>query len=350
MILLRSPPTLAVLFSVAFAACHCGGSFSSGTNTGSDAGVQPADSGSADASTSLGDPDAGIQSCGGQLFEATAVQPNVLIDIDWSASMEEEVAGGRNKWDIATDAVRVLTTKFDSRIRFGCMWFPGEGDNCSRGWLAVHVGDNTAAQIHKSLMPFAWGENTPLAGSLAMASEQPELADTTRANYVLLITDGQDTCDGQPVPVVQSLFDKNIKTFVVGFGSGVDPTSLSQMAISGGTAVPGNPNCYRADDQSSLEAALDLIGQSALGCDFKLTSTPPDGEKIYVYIDGMLVPRDPAKVNGWQYAPSNDRVTFYGPVCHAVAKNPAAKVTVVYGCPDDVFIENSGTFDGGMLN
>lgn len=341
---LRSPLILAVFFSSVFAACNCGGSFSSGT--GADAGGPP----SADASTSTADPDAGIQSCGGQLFEATAVQPNVLINLDWSASMEEEIAGGRNKWDIATDAVRALTTQFDSRIRFGYMWFPGEGDNCSRGWMAVQVGDNTAAQIHKSLMPFALGENTPLAGALAMASEQPALADATRANYVLLITDGQDTCDGYPVPVVQSMFNNNIKTFVVGFGSGVDPDSLSQMAISGGTAVPGNPNYYRADDQGSLEAALNLIGQSALGCDFKLTSTPPDGEKIYVYIDGMLVQRDPAKVNGWQYAASNDRVTFYGPVCHAVAKNPSAKVTVVYGCPDDVFMESSGTFDGGTLN
>ncbi|MGI5860874.1 MAG: hypothetical protein ACOX6T_02330 [Myxococcales bacterium] len=57
-----------------------------------------------------------------------------------------------------------------------------------------------------------------------------------------------------------------MKTFVIGFGSGVDPATLDQMAVAGGTARTGSARrYYEASDSASLTAAFDAIATVAAG-------------------------------------------------------------------------------------
>ena len=51
-----------------------------------------------------------------------------------------------------------------------------------------------------------------------LAATSGELTDTTRANYVLLITDGMENCGGAPVAEVEGLFSRGVRTYSVGFG------------------------------------------------------------------------------------------------------------------------------------
>lgn len=269
----------------------------------------------------------------------------MLIVLDRSGSMDDEV-DNRPKWEIATEAVKQVTARHEAEVRFGLELFPGS-NRCQPGSVMVPIGDRHAAEIAAALPSTATGSGTPIGGALQTASEAPELADPARANYVLLVTDGKENCGGDPVQVVRAMFARGVKTYVVGFGGEVDGAMLSSMALEGGTARAASPRYYQADDSASLLATMSAIAQGALGCEFELAKAPPDPSKIYVYVNGQLVPRDANRSNGWEYTAARQRITLYGATCDAVSTDPSARVSIVYGCPDDSLVEGGGGGPGG---
>ncbi len=297
--------------------------------------------------------DAGPPSCGGQKFEATATAANVLIVLDHSCSMQEVIANSQSKWDTATQAVRNVTAQNanNDKLHFGLQIFSLNPNACDPGHIDVPLAGSNAAAISSALPPAAEGNATPIGGALHVAATSGQLTDVTRANYVLLITDGMENCNGAPVAEVEGLFGRGVRTYAVGFGSDVDETRLSQMAIKGGTARATTPRYFQADNTAELQGALNAITSGAASCDFTLTSTPPNPSKLYVAVDGQFFPHDPARVAGWDYQPAGNRVTLYGPACDIVSQRPGARVTIVYGCPDDTITEigPGGRLDAGIV-
>lgn len=286
--------------------------------------------------------DGGAMSCGGELFQAAKVNSNMFIAFDKSGSMNDPI-NGVSKWNIATTAITQVTQQYQSQIQFGLMLFPaGAGNNqqCVPGPVAVTVGDQRAAQIATALGNNAPGGKTPIGGVLTSAGLVPELADAMRANYVMLVTDGTETCNGNGVTAATAnLATKGIKTFVVGFGADVDAVNLAAIATAGGTPRPGATKYYQADDAPGLLAAFNLIAQGALGCEYRLAMAPPDPAKVFVYVNGVLQNHDVTHANGWDYSPATVRITFYGGLCSLVATDATAKVSIVYGCRDDSLTE-----------
>lgn len=356
-------PTRVSLFAALVALmCACGGATQStcadgtsncadGSNPGTQDGSNNGGTDDGQNGSSMPDgggiSDGGSDSCGGELFQATRVQANFLIVLDHSGSMMSSV-GGAPKWSSAVSAVTGITQQYDGDIRFGLQLFSFASSKCSAGKIDVPVGDGNSSAISNALPSDADGSGTPIAGALEVARQSPGLADTTRSNNVLLITDGEENCNGDPVQQVEALFSAGVKTYVVGFGSSVDATMLSQMATAGGTALNGTRKYYQADDLASLQSALSQVAQGAIGCDFQLQDVPPDPSKIYVYVNGQLQTHDASKQNGWEYAESSNRLTLYGATCGVVANDANAKVSIVYGCPDGTLVEgggNGGTSD-----
>lgn len=296
--------------------------------------------------------DAGPKSCGGQKFQATPTEANVLIVLDHSGSMEETISNNRSKWETATAAVRSLTQRNagSDALRFGLQIFSLSGGSCQPGRVNVNVAPMTATAISSALPASATGNGTPLGAALHVAANSSDIADPTRANFVLLITDGMENCGGSPVAEVEGLFSRGVRTYTVGFGSDVDTNNLTQMSIKGGTARATSPRYFQADSPTELEAALGAIASGAASCDFTLINTPPNPSNLYVSVDGQFFPRDPSRVAGWDYQPQGNRVTLYGPACDVVVQRPGAKVSVIYGCPDDSLTEigPGGVLDGGL--
>ncbi|MDP2274470.1 MAG: vWA domain-containing protein [Archangium sp.] len=297
--------------------------------------------------------DAGPVSCGGQKFGSTATEANILIVLDHSCSMQELIAGSRSKWEIATAAVRNVTSQNtgNAKLRFGLQLFSLQPSMCNPGRIDVPVGPSTMNAISNALPANAEGNTTPIGAALSVAANSGQLTDATRANYVLLLADGMENCNGAPVTEVEGLFSRGVRTYSVGFGSDVDETRLTQMAIRGGTARASTPRYFQADSPTDLEAALAAIASGAASCDFTLTSTPPDASKLYVAIDGQFFPRDPARIAGWDYQAAGNRVTLYGPACDIVSQRPGARVSIIYGCPDDGLTERGpgGSLDAGIV-
>jgi len=289
----------------------------------------------------------GICGCAGESYAADAVPPNVLIVLDRSSSMNQLIGEwNRSKWDLAKDAVRSLTETYDAQVRFGLKLFPGidqagtRGPSaCGPGAVWVDTGATNAGAINTFLAAAGTSSGTPIAEALRSLLDYGGLEDTTRANYVILITDGESSCD-PPVPEVEALLAQSpsIRTFVIGFGGEVDAGELNAMAEAGDTALPGDTKYYQADDPLSLGNALDTIVGSVLGCNYALQGVPPGLDGLGVYFDTVAQPFDPSHENGWDYDLITNQVTLHGAACGAVLDGAVDDLAIVYGCPNPIII------------
>ena len=283
----------------------------------------------------------GICGCEGDVYSAENVPPNVLIVLDRSGSMNSSAGQGQGtKWNIAKSAIATLTGGFQGQIRFGLMLYPGtdqagdHGSSCGAGVVFIDPAIDNAATVNDFLADAGTTSyGTPTAEALEVLLNYSGLEDTGRQNFVVLITDGQSSCD-DPVPVVTALKSESpsVTTFVIGFGGGVDPDELNDMADAGGTALSGGTKYYVANDAASLGAALAEVAGNVLGCTFVLGSVPPSLEALGVYFDQVVQPRDPGHVDGWDYTADNNAVQFYGPACDALTTGSVTDLSFVYGC------------------
>jgi hypothetical protein len=282
--------------------------------------------------------------CQAENFVAEAVEPNMLIVLDRSGSMDQRIGGfgSERKWNIALDAVDTLTAQYNGRIRFGLYLFPGtdqacnQGAQCQPGVAAVNIDDDTGGDINAYLADTGtclFG--TPMAATLDDVLNYTPLEDPTRPNYVLLITDGEENCDADPADPIGDLLSStpSVQTYVVGFGGGVDPGQLNDMAQAGGTALPGNPSYYQADDATSLDTALAEIGGAVLGCDYVIPEAVPNPDELFVFFDGIRVERDTTGAGGWDYTAATSSLSFAGNACTALRTGNVESLILVYGCP-----------------
>jgi cysteine-rich repeat protein len=183
--------------------------------------------------------------------------PDVLVVLDRSGSM----AG--TKWTSAVTAVNNLVTTFEGQIRFGLELFPSYNP-CGVDPPQVAIDDETAAAIFAELAATtATGSATPIVQALVEARTYLNAIDPAKTKYVVLVTDGYPNCGSSTTPVgaVTALHTDGIDTFVIGFGTGVNPTLLQQMAAAGGTS-----SYYQANNQADLDAALGAIASFVSCC------------------------------------------------------------------------------------
>lgn len=157
---------------------------------------------------------------------------------------------------------------------------------------------------------------TPIAGSLNTARNYyagtgftSPIQQLCQRSYVILITDGEETCGGNPVTAASNLRSQpnggtftyngtsyDIKTFVIGFGAETaGSTTLNQMARAGGTGT-----AYWAANFDQLKQAL-RIAINAIRAE-NLSATAPvimprfDSNSRYFYMTKFR----PKDVHQWE--------------------------------------------------
>ena len=291
--------------------------------------------------------------CGRSEFEITRLAPNVMILLDRSGSMDGTI-GGRTRWDIAKDAIEMLTTRFDAEIRFGLATYSScLSGGCSAGRVVVPVADRNATAINGFLTPLrgrgssrgtppdylcdSGDPETSTGVSLDALVGEPSLADAMRGNAVLLITDGGESSDcardvdgtegatnlyAQTVPV---------RTYAVGFSADTRADQLMSIAVAGRTDT-----FYQADDAAALNAALEAIATSVASCDYALSTPPPDPSMMFIYFND-----DPAGIStgadGWTYDAATMTLRFTGAACAQIMAGSVSDIDVIYGCPGPIF-------------
>jgi hypothetical protein len=274
--------------------------------------------------------------CGAMEFALTRIAPNVMLVLDRSGSMSDPIAAGSatTKYADLKSAVASLVTGYDSQMRLGATFFAAD-NNCMGG--AVNpVAANNGQNVNTMVNNHSPGGNTPTAVTLDNVIASNQLADTTRANYAVLATDGLPNCGDVDVQKrIDTLYKAtpSVKTYVIGVGDGTNsnPTLLNSWADAGHTARAGATHYFQTNSQADLKAAFDAIVGGIVSCDFKMTQSAPDPTLITVTENGTAI--SPSPTVGWTFDAATNTVTLHGAACDALKQNASTKIGVQYGCP-----------------
>jgi hypothetical protein len=368
---------------------NTGGGNSTDLNVDDGAGAE-----NGDGSGGLG----GSNSCAESTETADLVPANLLFVVDKSGSMncnpppidltcESPVKvddSELSKWEITQDALSGpagawSTLAGQAAVSVGLINFPLD-DNCevvASGDVSVPIApldEDHFTALQEGLDVAADGQ-TPLAGAATRGLEALRLGieagDLTGDNYLVVMTDGVETCQQAALDELLTYVEEaekyyGIRTYAIGApGSEGSRALLSTIAILGGTRK--SDDCAETPTQASESCHIDLTEstdfEADLGAEFQgiteaTTQTCEydvpqnaliDRSKVNVEYtpsggDTELVLQDPPAsgdeqcegAEGWQYTADGRQIVLCGQVCEDVLADPGAKVRVKFGCQETV--------------
>ncbi|MBH9968606.1 VWA domain-containing protein [Bacillus sp. V3] len=212
---------------------------------------------------------------------------NVAILLDASGSMAAEVSGGQ-KMKLAKQAIQKYAQDLPegSNIMLRVYGHKGTGSDadkemsCKSNEVVYNLGAYDEKKFSESLEQFDPAGWTPLAGAIEAA--QKDLADQQGENIknvVYVVSDGVETCDGDPVSAAKSLNGSDIQAEVNIIGFDVDnegQVKLKEVAEAGGGQYKSvysesELNDYLKEEYSRLywewlswgnDRYFDILGQS----------------------------------------------------------------------------------------
>ncbi|HEY7372865.1 MAG TPA: vWA domain-containing protein [Polyangia bacterium] len=312
--------------------------------------------------------------CGARDKSAMKVVPDILIVLDRSGSMDNDVndkscvdggfgigmCGANSKWALITPAISQVVSDTEMDVNWGLKFFPDNAAGvCSvSSTAAVDVGPGNAAAIATAIMGatntaggvIGYNGTPTRAAEAGAATYLSGLTDMSK-RYILLATDGQPTCvnntsaqgDDSPAAIT-AVGDANtagFPTFVVGIATGGMSTAdmtLSKMADAGGLPRSAMPSYYPVSSAADLAAAIRTLIGVAASCTFQIGPPPSsDGttslDMINVFGDGTEIMRDPSHTNGYDYTDdSKMSIQIYGPLCDQVMSGAIHDVSVTFIC------------------
>lgn len=226
----------------------------------------------------------------GDPLDASTLTLNVEVILDSSGSMAESLPGtDQSRMDAAKEAMRDVIYGIPERdgLNVGFRVYGHEGSNsdadreisCSSTELLVPIDgvdrEELLAEV-EAAAPTGW---TPLALSLEAAADDFAHGGESVTNAVIMVTDGEETCGGDPCSVAGALnvAEIGLTTHVVGFA-----LTPEQTDAVGCIAAEGGGELFAADDARSLTEAV----FSALS---KVDSTPEPEEVEAEVITGGYV-------------------------------------------------------------
>ncbi|AML53366.1 hypothetical protein RC74_20795 [Falsihalocynthiibacter arcticus] len=184
-----------------------------------------------------------------------AAPPNssLLILIDTSGSMLQRIDGQR-RYQIAQTALSQLVKSAEARgIAIGLRQFGVAPDACDSALLApisLYALEDMAGILNKILPQN--NARTPIAAALAMAGN--DLANAQGAPRIVILTDGEETCDGDPKQAILDLAEQGIAVRIDIVGFAIDDPALSDTFAD--WAAAGQGQYVNVSDLASLERAL----------------------------------------------------------------------------------------------
>jgi len=153
------------------------------------------------------------------LNEGRAEGAAVVVVLDASGSMLQRI-GDERRIDIAKKAVSELVEEqLPSDVRFSLRVFGHKEKDSCRTDVEIPLGplDRSKAAATVASINAMNLAKTPIAATLSAVGD--DLAEVPGPHLVILLTDGEETCDGDPAAVIQSLVDRglDVRVNIVGF-------------------------------------------------------------------------------------------------------------------------------------
>ena len=289
--------------------------------------------------------DCGADTCPVSLDGLTAqLEENTLFILDASGSMAGDAGDGRTKMEAARQALIDYVTVSPTFADLGLLVYGHRGDNSDAGRPEscagiepfAEIGALTPDAVAGIVEPIAATGWTPIAASLEAAGPLVQAAADAdaaegvdgAANRVVLISDGLETCDGDPVAAAAALAEAGLGVVVdvIGFDlAEADRAALAEVAeVTGGRytdAATGAAldealaslaaeraeavealNCHLATYAEFINCRIDLSAQGgAVMADAAAEIAGDDGRLLTFISSWSLAVQD-------RYAEENDRL------------------------------------------
>ena len=204
----------------------------------------------------------------------------VLLLLDVSGSMNEKISSGGTKFAAAKRALKQVADALPAGTEVGLRVYGSEiaepkAENpkaCQDTELVMPIGPLNRTKMYRAVDSFKAVGETPIAYSLGKAVD--DLGDSGR-RVLVLISDGEESCAGDPCPVARKLADKGVDLQFNAVGLDVGGKARKQLKC---IADAGNGSYYDADESDDLSEALRKITQRALR-PFAITGTRVSGNR-----------------------------------------------------------------------
>ncbi|NIS91280.1 MAG: VWA domain-containing protein [Woeseiaceae bacterium] len=179
----------------------------------------------------------------------------VEIVVDASRSMWGQIHG-QAKMSIAKNILHDVSYWFPEDLELALRAYgstsPSESNNCGDSTLLVPFADYNREPIRAAVAGLRPTGQTPIAYALNQAANDFGSLQSDRA--VVLVTDGIESCGGNPVYAARNLSEQGITVHVIGFGLGnvADEDTASLRAI----ASASNGRYVTAGSAAELKEAL----------------------------------------------------------------------------------------------
>jgi von Willebrand factor type A domain len=212
---------------------------------------------------------------------ASAQNGAVELLLDASGSMLQRI-GGQRRIDLAKQALRdLIDNVLPAGSGFALRVFGHKEANSCRTDLEIAYAplDRTAAAARIATITAMNLARTPIAASLAAVRQ--DLAAASGQRIVVLVTDGEETCDGNPRQAVEALRagGADVRINIVGFA--VDEVALKETFTE--WARLGGGGFYSAQNgaelQQAIHAALNPVFEVVAGSDVVATG-PVNGAAV----------------------------------------------------------------------
>ena len=192
----------------------------------------------------------------------------ILIVFDASGSMEDKIKG-ETKIHIAKRVLENVITKANPDTNIGLRVYGASNPtgnqyfDCSDSKLVVLPDTNNRRSIISEIYKILPRGFTPITYSISQAVQDLERYKGEKS--IILISDGQETCSGDPCQLAQTLTAANVdlKIDVVGFGVKDDWAAQEQLKC---IALNTHGRYYSADNDEELTRGLsESINKSVTG-------------------------------------------------------------------------------------
>jgi len=316
--------------------------------------------------TTLPDPTDGVPCEEFDIITTEPVTPAVMLVLDKSGSMFSNSWNHDNdgntpditRWHSLHNVVTFILSNFDASLAFGAQLYPSKfaTETYNSGACTtltdpeVPVAENNQAAIINGIpgaMETQQFGGTPASSGMTSALNHLASLDPEIPRAIILVSDGAANCtpNTNPPPLFEmydtglhtivgdAFVDDGIPTYVVGIDiqnvtspvqqdgapDGTNPYErLNELATDGGVPKAGNEKFYNSVNEIELQDALNEIATEVQSCIVPLGETPPEPDKVKIFVNDGEVPMvmDCENEDGWVYSqPDFTEVTLCGSYC-----------------------------------
>ena len=184
---------------------------------------------------------------------------NIEIILDSSGSMAN-VMNGKTRMDIAKEAIHqfLKDTPENAKVALRVYGHKGTGKDsdkklsCDSSELVYKFSSYNEAEFSKSLNSFQPAGWTPLAQSLKDAeNDLKSFKGSNNTNMIYVVSDGIETCDGNPVDVAKNLGSSDLQPIINIIGFDVDSDGQRQLKEMASASNGTYTSVYNSDQLKS---------------------------------------------------------------------------------------------------